>query len=118
MKKLLLIVMLLAFPFQVSWSAVGTYCQHEQEVGGNHFGHHEHQHRVAADDNQDHDSTMAKKPHADCSYCSMNGAAMAVSSAEAPAFSAHSIPLPIEFPCQLSQLVDRPERPQWLLAIA
>lgn len=48
MKRLLLILLLIALPFQVSWAAVGGYCQSGQSGQGErigasrHFGHHQH----------------------------------------------------------------------------
>ncbi len=46
MRKLVAILLLSLIPLQVSWSAVASYCQHEQGASARHFGHHEHQHEA------------------------------------------------------------------------
>lgn len=44
-KKLLIILMLLALPLQFTWAAAAIYCQHERATANAnaHFGHHQHQ---------------------------------------------------------------------------
>ncbi|HTH95124.1 MAG TPA: hypothetical protein VL550_07825 [Rhodocyclaceae bacterium] len=44
MKNILLILLLIAVPFQFAWAEAGTYCQHEQGQAALHFGHHDHNH--------------------------------------------------------------------------
>lgn len=42
-KKLLIILMLLALPLQFTWAAAAAYCQHEKTTAAEaHFGHHKH----------------------------------------------------------------------------
>ena len=44
MRRCLSILLLVFMPFQFSWAAVGTYCEHESGTRAQHFGHHEHKH--------------------------------------------------------------------------
>lgn len=48
MRRWLSILLLAFLPFQFSWAAVTTYCEHESGVRSRHFGHHEHQHQQSA----------------------------------------------------------------------
>ena len=45
MRRWLSILLLVFLPFQFSWAAVGTYCEHESGARAKHFGHHEHEHK-------------------------------------------------------------------------
>ena len=44
MRRWLSILLLVLLPFQFSWAAAASYCQHETGRLASHFGHHEHQH--------------------------------------------------------------------------
>ena len=44
MRRLVCVFLLIWFPFQISWAAVSSYCQHESGAGAQHFGHHFHVH--------------------------------------------------------------------------
>ena len=68
-KKLLLIFLLLALPFQYSWAAAAAYCQHE-EAHASHFGHHSH-HHVAQAETADEQGKLAKFDN-DCGYCHLS----------------------------------------------
>ncbi|MBT9522580.1 MAG: hypothetical protein IV101_17035 [Dechloromonas sp.] len=46
MRRFLILVMLCLLPLQVSWAAVSDYCGHEQGKAAQHFGHHDHDHKV------------------------------------------------------------------------
>ena len=48
MRRWLSILLLVFMPFQFSWAAVGTYCEHESGTRAKHFGHHEHKHQQPA----------------------------------------------------------------------
>lgn len=74
MKKLLLIFLLFALPFQYSWATAAVYCQHESKHT-THFGHHSHQHHAAQAEK------LADKPlekgtlatlDDDCGYCHLS----------------------------------------------
>lgn len=45
MRRWLSILLLVMLPFQFSWAAAASYCQHETGRLASHFGHHEHQHQ-------------------------------------------------------------------------
>nr|ART41037.1 L611 [uncultured bacterium] len=49
MRRWLSILLLVFLPFQFSWAAVAGYCQHETGAAAQHFGHHDHQHQAAAE---------------------------------------------------------------------
>jgi hypothetical protein len=55
MRRYLIIFLLLLLPFQFSWAAVASYCQHETESSTQHIGHHE------ADAGSKQDQTPEKK---------------------------------------------------------
>ena len=46
MRRWLSILLLVLLPFQFSWAAVGSYCEHESGTRAQHFGHHEHKHEA------------------------------------------------------------------------
>jgi len=82
MKKLILVLVLLAVPFQVTWAAVGAYCQHETGVSSKHFGHHSHQHRATIGDESK--GSPGVKLHPDCGFCSIGSVGVANSSFATP----------------------------------
>jgi hypothetical protein len=43
-RRLISTLLFLLLPLQVTWAAVVPYCQHEDGIETQHFGHHEHQH--------------------------------------------------------------------------
>lgn len=47
MRRWLSILILVMLPFQFSWAASASYCQHETSKLASHFGHHEHKHQGA-----------------------------------------------------------------------
>ncbi len=73
MRRWLMILLLFAMPFQLSWAAAAGYCQHESNAGASHFGHHEHHHvAVASAPAQDTDApaeSLPGSPDNDCLAC-------------------------------------------------
>ncbi|MFZ5520656.1 MAG: DUF2946 family protein [Pseudomonadota bacterium] len=67
MRRLLVILMLLIVPLQLSYAAASVYCQHETGKGAGHFGHHSHVHK----DDAGHEKGGAKLKalHEDCGTC-------------------------------------------------
>ena len=62
MRRWLSILLLVMLPFQFSWAAAASYCQHETGKLSSHFGHHEHKHEVAkvkTSDNERGDKTSS-----------------------------------------------------------
>ncbi|MFN0184110.1 MAG: hypothetical protein ACKVQR_09870 [Aquabacterium sp.] len=138
-RRLLAIFLLAILPFQFSWAAVASYCEHEIQ-GDGHFGHHDHDrdhaHHVgassdagpAADLSGDPSSTPDetggatgdKTPDAidlDCTHCHGSCSCGALVTCPLGLHGALSTAPP-------SATVDetggahaptRPERPQWLL---
>lgn len=123
---LILILLMIAIPFQFSWAAAAVYCQHEQ--GGSHFGHHGHQHqspagggdqaRAQADKHADKqaDKKADSKPakaHSDCESCHLFSHASVLPAAPPqPHAGAHGHPLPAAAGF-LSHIPAPPKRPDW-----
>lgn len=75
-RRLLFIILLLCVPLQMAWAMSGSYCAHEAGSAAKHFGHHEHQHRTAADKSADKSKPGAK--HKDCNACQAFMAAVTI----------------------------------------
>ncbi|MFZ5463898.1 MAG: hypothetical protein ACOZB1_10320 [Pseudomonadota bacterium] len=102
-------------PLQFSWAALSAYCGHEEGRAAQHFGHHDHQHRAAADGQDDAGSPA--KPHSDCASCHLSAPGVA---AAAPSASFMSCAFPLSSPVAddpPSVFLDGPERPKWLSAV-
>lgn len=114
-KKFLLIFLLAMLPFQFTWSAAASYCQHEESKAVQHFGHHVHKHAVSADKAGDQDHPQLKVDD-DCGYChlSCQPSVLSLPILFAPA---EGIAL-TEAPPRLysSPVPDGPRKPQWRLA--
>lgn len=113
MKKIVLILLLLALPLQMSWAAAGAYCRHEQGEQARHLGHHGHQHKDGA--GQSHGNKDGKdsgKAHGDCGYCHGIGAQalFPASAVPAPARPASSPVAAAPF-YYSSHIPDGPRRP-------
>ena len=65
-KRLFVIFLLLLLPMQTLWAGVNSYCQHEETVGTEHFGHHSHEHSASE---PDPGSGLGAIADADCDYC-------------------------------------------------
>jgi hypothetical protein len=118
MKKFILILMLLGFPFQVSWGAVTAYCQPELQAGSLHCVDCRAQMHASAIGDQDHDASYATASNIDCGYCMAHGVAIVTLPVEAVLLSSGDAPLTTEPEFRLAVLPDRPERPNWLLTVA
>lgn len=115
MRRYLIIFLLLLLPFQFSWAAVASYCQHETESSTQHLGHHE------ADAGSKQDQTPEKKlsegDDADCSFCHFSCSkplnplvTWAPAVAEKDRFT---VSTPARY---LSHIGESPEEPDWMLA--
>ena len=76
MRRVVCVFLLIWFPFQISWAAVSSYCQHESGAGAQHFGHHFHVHHASAADDQGGSDQKGKGGHShsghvdnDCASC-------------------------------------------------
>lgn len=115
MRRWLSILLLVFMPFQFSWAAVATYCEHESGTRAQHFGHHEHQHLQQADEPSE---ASKSKPGGtlDVVDCHFHCQCMA----DLPA----SMPMPTVIGVSeattwtradaIAPVLSRPERPQWL----
>ena len=115
MKRLALIVLMLLLPLQSVWAAASAYCEHEQGVATQHFGHHIHQHQASTDSND----SSGKSPlnvHADCSSCHLSCPA-ATESVRSTVVMASGLLVLADYPDALSSVFpDHPERPKWVPA--
>ncbi|MBX3624098.1 MAG: DUF2946 family protein [Rhizobacter sp.] len=121
MRRWLTILLLVMLPFQFTWAAAASYCQHETAPETQHIGHHQHEHKAASDagkvktDAQDAKSTKLVADN-DCGYCHLNAAkSVQLQALEVPALKGPAVqdaavqPLPTRDP-------ERHERPNWRLA--
>lgn len=112
MKNLLILLLLLAIPFQYSWAAAARYCTHETGKVS-HFGHHTHQHE-AQPAKSDGDGKVAKAD-TDCESCHLFSHATAISTATTLAPPLAEGHIPISSKRYSSYIPDRPPPPDWPL---
>lgn len=124
MRRLLTIVLLALLPFQFSWAAIASYCEHESNAGqAQHLGHHEHPshaHSSAPADTDidiDIDSVQDKAAaamDADCGHCHGHCAGMLFAQDPA-ACGVESVRPDAAVQATLNALAPTPpERPQWV----
>ena len=111
MKRLLAILLALLLPLQLSWAAVGEYCQHESSPkAAQHFGHHSHVHKSDGK----HDAGK-KLVDSDCSFCHAGTpATMTAVAPRVPTAPAQTTAVPSPQAPLTSALAREPDRPQWL----
>jgi hypothetical protein len=117
MKRLLLILLLIALPFQMSWASAARYCQHEQDRSTQHFGHHEHHHVADKEATKEQSSAKSLAVDTDCGTCQLN--VTAITTIQANNLSVYppqiaSTFATINFIISLRPV--RPERPKWVRA--
>lgn len=112
MKKLLLIVLLVLVPFQISWAMAGDYCQHENGPVAAHFGHHAHHHQSKADQPDSKNTAKLNKMHSDCGSCHTSLLALLLELDGSPSLSLSLAKLP-QLPPDLytSHIPDGPHEP-------
>ena len=74
MLKKFIILLIVAFTLQLSWSVASAYCMHETGKTSQHFGHHPHQHQAEKQADQPSNSAEKKSDskiafHSDCASC-------------------------------------------------
>ena len=117
MKRLLMILMMVVLPFQLSWAAAAAYCQHENSPVSSHFGHHVHKHAINAADAKTDKSPSKLTSDDDCTVCHLGGAGIASMAFLSLAIEATNTDQ--EFTVNHLQpppRPKRPERPQWASA--
>lgn len=120
MRTLFLIFLMAILPFQFSWSAASSYCQHENTVkAALHFGHHSHIHQIDPAD-QDSSSKHNKKNHLDCSFCHVSHVVADLPLFPAASFQSrievnalNAVDSPLAYTSHISNGLDRPD---WRLA--
>jgi len=74
-RRVIFILLLAILPVQFTWAAATAYCRHESGQASKHFGHHEHQHRAAADSESKGSKAAASSvADSDCSTCQLSAA--------------------------------------------
>ena len=110
-RRLLALLLALLLPLQLSWAAVGGYCEHESSPkGAQHFGHHQHVH-------QDDAKKVAGKSaiDSDCGFCHAGApATMAANEHHLPELLSGSRLVAATQGDHSSALARAPDRPQWL----
>ena len=113
MCKWLAILLLVLMPLQLSWAAVGAYCQHERGQAASHAGHHTHEHQPQAEsDVPAGEKGVMPSADADCVTCHAGALALL-----------NDLPFSLSDTGSRAQarsrswsdglFVERPERPQW-----
>ncbi len=111
-------MLVIAFTFQLSWTAASAFCQHETDQSTQHFGHHPHQHSTADHDDQKNKTGNKKSvSHPDCATC-QHGSSM-TADIQVNSFDVivrqdlnRLTPLPPPMP-----FLAEPERPKWPRAV-
>lgn len=117
MKRLLIILMFLIVPLQLSWAAAAAYCEHETNPSTVHFGHHEHKHIASTDEAKIDGSKSAAAADSDCTSCHLGGIAILTMPAPSMALDLVSAPsITAGNPLLASSRPSRPERPKWVVA--
>ena len=118
MRRWLLILLLMSLPFQFSWAAMATYCEHESGARAQHVGHHEHQHQHQHQQPAGESSETSKVKLggvldvADCQFhgpCTVNLPAPWVM----PIGTGSQQLMPWKVADAIAPVLSRPERPQW-----
>ena len=115
MKRFALIFLMLLLPLQSLWAAATAYCQHEQGVATQHFGHHTHQHQASTDSN-DGSGKSPLNVHADCSSCHLSCPTVTESVRSIAVTASGSLVVADHLDALSSVFPDHPERPKWVPA--
>lgn len=112
LKRIIVVFLMLVMSFQMAWAVPSSYCQHEQGVAVQHFGHHTHQHQ---DNGKAHPGKVPGSLDDDCAYCHLGGVIL-----PSAWFSVVALPLlSVSFSSNLEAMSSlparEPERPKWTL---
>ena len=115
MRRWFSILLLVLLPVQLVWAGVAPYCQHEESVTAQHFGHHQHDDGAAVSEPPAPESGFQyNADHADCSVCQLGSSTLMSFQLDLPAVTASSVAIPGESR-RLSGGVHYPlERPNWV----
>lgn len=116
MHRILLILFILALPFQFTWGAAASYCAHEKGDSVSHVGHHSHMHETTAADTGSAEP-LAEGGDLDCSYCHLGCAHALASETSRVSLITASVYIPSVHEPDRDRVPDPIERPNWFLAI-
>lgn len=110
-QRLVALLLALLLPLQLSWAAVGEYCQHESAPkAADHLGHHAHVHKDDASKASGKGSIDS-----DCGFChATTSATLAVVAPAVPEPAVTSQLVAVTHAAHPSALARAPDRPQWL----
>ncbi len=120
MKRLILLLLLTALPFQMSWAVVTGYCQHEEGKAAQHLGHHEHKHQASGE------SKLSKGKYSnssfgfndtDCGCHHLCCVTFVSSEHHQPGFPPNSTAVEFQLNPYLSHIPDGLTKPDWLHTI-
>ncbi|MCI1016745.1 cobalt transporter [Herbaspirillum huttiense] len=115
--RALIILLALLLPMQLSWAAMASYCQAENDRVPTHLGHHEHP-SAKADDHAGSEKSKTSDSDVGCSLCHfscMKSVQIYNSSVIVPP-AAEQKSHPSYFPHPTSHIADGPDKPNWQLA--
>ncbi|MBP0598092.1 cobalt transporter [Herbaspirillum sp. LeCh32-8] len=118
--RALIILLALLLPMQLSWAAMASYCQAENDRAPAHVGHHEHPAAATAAADENAGSGKSKTGDSDtgcslCHFCCMKSVQIGRLSVAAPPLAEQKSP-PGYFPHPASHIADGPDKPNWPLA--
>lgn len=118
MRRLLIILMMVVLPLQLSWAVAATYCQHESRPVASHFGHHVHKHLAKPGDGKSSTSPSKLLSDDDCTVCHLGSAGIVSMPSFFIPVAISSLDLtPDVVPLLTSTRPSRPERPKWMRAV-
>ncbi len=113
-KKIFVIFLLVILPFQLAWAGAGVYCQHEEGLAAQHFGHHDHKHTAQYDQGKSDAGQLNPGADNDCSF-HLNGGQCFLSRQVAPFLPRGGL-FDLPPPTYVSHIPDGPVRPDRFLA--
>ena len=131
MRRWLSILLLVFMPFQFSWAAVATYCEHESGTRAKHFGHHEHEFEHTFEHKHEHKLQPLAGESGEASKVKLAGAldaALDVAHCHFHCACTVDLPAALTMPMVIGSqtltewtmadatapVLSRPERPQWV----
>lgn len=119
MQRILVIVLLMVVPFQLSWGAAAAYCRHESNPVVSHFGHHAHQHAASSMDSKSSPAKLQLGADSDCTFCQLAGIGFAPTPESSQSLPLTAVDAVAELkPSRASLYPSPPERPQWQCALS
>lgn len=114
-KRIFVIFLLVIVPFQLAWAGVGVYCQHEEGLAAQHFGHHDHKHTAQYDQGKGDAGKLNPGADNDCSS-HLNSGQCFLSRQVTPSLPQGVASFDLRPPIYVSYIPDGPVRPDRSLA--